>query len=181
MDKRFLFSSFLLLLTALGQVVAQSKEAGPIIKEYGKVWKVENLDFATDTTKEFKVVFDIMNSPDSLNELNKSIETAARFLNMHAQSGVPAENLKVVLVVHNKATKDIITDDAYKKRYGVENPNAGLVKALMESGAEVILCGQSSLSRNFPISDTIDGVQLALSAMTALLQLQDSGYQLIKF
>jgi len=162
-------------------VNAQTKETGPVIKDYGKVWKIENQDFKVDLDKEYKVVFDIMNSPDSHAEVNKTIETAARFLNMHAQSGVPLKNMKVVLVVHNKASKDLITDIAYQKRYETDNPNTGLIKALMGSGTQVIFCGQSSLSRNFPKEDLIEGVQLALSAMTALIQLQDDGYQLIKF
>ena len=181
MNKRILLFGLGVFFLSLGAGLAQVKKAGPVIKNYGKVWKIEDPEYLTDTSKEFKVVFDIMNSPKDHAELNKTIETAARFLNMHAQSGVSEKNLKVVLVVHNRASKDIITDEAYKKRFGTSNPNAGLVKDLMDSGAEIIFCGQSSLSRNFPIGETIDGVQLALSAMTALIQLQNDGYQLIKF
>lgn len=176
----FQFNIILLFLVST-PLLAQNKEAGPVIENYGKVWKVENPDFTTDTTKKFKVVFDIMNSPDSHSEINKSIETAARFLNMHAQSGITADSLKVVLVVHNKASKDIITNAAYQDRYGLSNPNAGMVQELLDAGVDIIFCGQSSLSRDIPISDTIKGVELALSAMTALIQLQDDGYQLIKF
>jgi len=161
--------------------VGQEKKAGPIINQYGKVWEITNPEYEVRTHAEFKVVFDIMLSPDNLSQLNASIETAARFLNMHAQSGVAKENMKVALVVHHKASKDIITNGAYKKRYGVDNPNAAMVSQLMEQGVEFIFCGQSSLSRNFPIEDTIKGVQLSLSAMTALVQLQNEGYRLIKF
>lgn len=160
---------------------AQSKKAGPIIKDYGKVWKIENTDYNTPKDMEYKVVFDIMDSPKDPSELNKSIETAARFLNMHAQSGVPPENMKVALVVHNKASKDIITDSAYKERYGIDNPNAKMVSQLLDAGVDFVFCGQSSVSRNFPIEETIEGVQLSLSAMTALIQLQNQGYRLIKF
>ena len=88
---------------------------------------------------------------------------------------------KVALVVHSKASKDIITNEAYAKRYDTKNPNAEMVQQLMDAGAEFIFCGQSSLSRDLPISETIPGVQLSLSAMTALIQLQDDGYSLIKF
>ncbi|MEX0290947.1 MAG: DsrE family protein [Flavobacteriaceae bacterium] len=181
MQKRLLLISFTLALLCSPKATSQTKEAGPIIKEYGKVWKIKNPDYPTDTSKEYKVVFDIMNSPESHAAINTSIETAARFLNMHAQAGVPKEQLKVVLVVHNKASKDIITNDAYKKRYGTANPNEEMITSLIDEGVEIVFCGQSSLSRNFPIEDTLDGVQLALSAMTALIQLQNEGYQLIKF
>lgn len=160
---------------------AQDKMPGPVIKNFGAVWEIPNVDFATDKTMEFKVVFDIMNSADSLHQLNKSIETAARFLNMHVREGVQREQLHVALVVHNKATKDIITDKAYQQRFGMDNPNSELVKELLNENVKIILCGQSSYSRDYPIEDTIDGVQMALSAMTAILQLEEKGYKLIKF
>ncbi len=122
-----------------------------------------------------------MNSPESHESVNASIETAARFLNMHAQSGIPAKNLKVALVVHNKASKDVISNEAYQKKYGTNNPNQELIKALIDVGGQIIFCGQSSVSRGFPREDLIEGVQLSLSAMTALIQLQDENYKLIKF
>lgn len=181
MQKGILYLGLLLLFLAPVKLYSQTKEPGPILKNYGKVWKIENPTYKTDVSKEFRVVFDIMNSPKSHSEMNKSIETAARFLNMHAQSGVPKEHLKVVLVVHNKASKDIINNAAYQRRFSANNPNEGLVRELVAAGVRIVFCGQSSLSRNYPIEETIKGVELGLSAMTALIQLQDDGYQLIKF
>lgn len=173
-----LLISFILLFSVMH---GQSKESGPIIESFGKVWKVNNPDFKIDTSKTYKAVFDIMKSPEDVTQLNASIETAARFLNMHAQSGVPLEQLKVALVIHNQASKDVITSNAYRKRFGSENPNEKLLEELMANGAQIIFCGQSSYSRDFPKADLINGVQLSLSAMTALIQLQDEKYRLIKF
>lgn len=158
----------------------QEKSTGPVIEDYGPVFKIENPDFKTDTSQEFKVVFDVMDSPDSHTEINKKLETAARFLNLHAQSGIPVEQLKAALIVHNVASKDITTDEAYQKRFGMPNPNSGLIQALLDAGVEVIYCGQSSMARNFPKEDLIPGVKIALSAMTANIQLQNQGYRPIK-
>jgi len=162
-------------------ITAQTKKAGPIITGFGEVWAIGNPDFELDKNKELKAVFDIMNSPKDHDQINTTIETAARFLNMHSQSGVPADQLKIALVVHNKASKDIITNEAYKKRYGTDNPNYKLVQALLNAGGQIIFCGQSSISRGFPKKELINGVQLSLSAMTALIQLQNEDYRLIKF
>jgi len=169
------------LIFCLSVSWSQSKKAGPIIVGFGEVWSIENPDYKTDTKSPLKVVFDIMNSPESPQELNKSIETAARFLNMHAQAGVAPANLKAVLVVHNKASKDITTNTAYQNRYGINNPNESLIKALLDAEVDIIFCGQSSAARGISKEDTIEGVQLGLSAMTALIQLQNEGYKLIKF
>ena len=180
MKKKYFFI-FLITLLFQATLIAQTKETGPVIKEYGKVWAIDNPDFKVDPNKEYKAVFDIMNSPENRESVNASIETAARFLNMHAQSGVPAKKLNVALVVHNQASKDVISNEAYQKKYGTKNPNQELIKALIDAGGQVIFCGQSSLSRGFPREDLIEGVQLSLSAMTALIQLQDENYRLIKF
>lgn len=180
MNKKY-FLSFLIALIFQSTLLAQTKQTGPLVKNYGKVWAIENPDFKVNPGKEYKAVFDIMNSPESHQSVNASIETAARFLNMHAQSGVPAKNLKIALVVHNKASKDVIDNAAYQKKYGTNNPNRELIKALIDAGGQIIFCGQSSVSRDFPREDLIEGVQLSLSAMTALIQLQDENYRLIKF
>ncbi len=171
----------LLTFTFCISLTAQTKKSGPIITDFGEVWEISEPDHEIDKNLEYKAVFDIMNSPDNHEKLNATIETAARFLNMHAQSGVPADQLKIALVVHNKASKDIITNEAYQKRYGTNNPNYDLVQALLDAGGQIIFCGQSSLSRGFPKEELIDGVQLSLSAMTALIQLQNEEYRLIKF
>lgn len=160
---------------------AQEKNAGPVIKEFGPVFKIENTDFGIDLNQDFKAVFDVMESPESHEMINPAIETAARFLNMHAQAGVPVNQLKVALVIHNKAAKDVISHAAYLRKFGTENPNVNLIQAIMDAGGQVIMCGQSSIARGFPKEEFIPGVQLSLSAMTALIQLQNKNYQLIKF
>jgi Uncharacterized conserved protein len=160
--------------------ISQEKTTGPVIADYGPVFKIENPDFKTDMTQEFKVVFDVMDSPESHTVLNQKLETAARFLNLHAQAGIPVTQLKVAVIVHNAASKDITHDEAYKARFGVANPNSGMVQALLDAGVEIIYCGQSSMARNFPKEDLIPGVKIALSAMTANIQLQNEGYRPIK-
>jgi intracellular sulfur oxidation DsrE/DsrF family protein len=162
-------------------MIAQEKKTGPIIMNYGKVWAIEDADHQPDPDKEYRVVFDIMDSPDDHDTLNTKIETAARFLNMHAQAGVPRENLKVALVVHNAASKDIISNSAYTAKYRSDNPNEGLVKELLAADVQIIFCGQSSVSRGYPKEDLLPGVKMALSAMTALIEYQEKEYQLIKF
>ena len=173
--------TFLVIVFSLQLLGAQVKEAGPVIAEYGKVWKIEEPDLILDTDREYKAVFDIMNSPDSHETVNPSIETVARFLNMHAQSGVPIDKLSAVVVIHNKASKDVMSNSAYNSRYGFDNPNYELIRSLNAAGVEIVFCGQSSLSRDIPKSNIMDEVRIALSAMTVLIHYQDNGYRLIKF
>jgi intracellular sulfur oxidation DsrE/DsrF family protein len=159
---------------------SQIKASGPVIQGFGEVYQVMDPDFKLDLSKDLKVVFDVSSTADSIGGLNKSLETAARFLNMHAQTGVPKERLKVAVVVHNQATKDVISDAVYRKKYGMDNPNSTMLTALMDTNVQIILCGQSSAARGFPKKDLVPGVQISLSAMTALLQLDGEGYTILK-
>jgi intracellular sulfur oxidation DsrE/DsrF family protein len=70
-----------------------------------------------------------------------------------------------------------LTDEGHQQRYGVPNPNRELVEQLMEANVEVIMCGQSSKTRDLPKEELIPGVKIALSAMTANIQLQNQGYR----
>jgi intracellular sulfur oxidation DsrE/DsrF family protein len=166
-----------------GFITAQEGERtmGPVIKDYGPTFKIDNPDFKTDPNKEYKVVFDIHNSPEDPSAVNPMINTLARFLNMHAGAGVPLKNLKVVGVIHNKASKDAMNNEAYREKFGVDNPNIPLMEALEKAGAEFYMCGQSIYARGVDPERMAGPVKTALSAMTVFLSLQSEGYTLIRF
>ncbi len=170
----------LMCLFCCRQLQAQ-RSAGPIITLFGAVHKVENPDLVVDTSQTYKVVFDIAKSPDDPGQVNPQLNTLARFLNMHAQAGVPAENLKVACAIHNMASKDALSHAAYQKRYGMNNPNLALLEALQEAGAEIYICGQSIHSRKIDRAELATPVKVALSAMTVLITKQNQGYRLIAF
>lgn len=179
-------SIFLLSCVLLGgSVPAWAQKAprsqGPLVKDYGEVFAIESPDFSTPKDKPYRVLFDIYASPEDPASLNPQINTLARFLNMHAQAGVPPENLHVACVFHNLATKDVMNSEAYEEKYGVPNPNEPLLEALEAAGANIYLCGQSMHARGLERERLAKPVKVALSAMTVILALQSEGYQLIKF
>lgn len=176
---RILLLLFLCVLTNL--LLGQERVNGPVIQHFGQVFSVPNTDFPTDPNVQYKVVFDIATGEKDPAQLNKWINTLARFLNMHAQAGVPAENLHVACVIHGTATRDVLVSAEYRKRHGVDNPNEPLLEALAAAGARMYLCGQSAFARDIPLDKKTDAVKVALSAMTVLIRLQDEGYRLIRF
>ena len=84
----------------------------------------------------FKAVFDVAKAPEDPSKRNPYIETAARFLNMHVNAGVPVENLKVRMAMHGQASYGLLKNEFYKEKYGVDNPNIGLLEALDKAGVE---------------------------------------------
>lgn len=154
----------------------QRTQAGPIIHSAGAVFGVSP-DMATPIDRDYRVAFEIAGPASSPDRMNASINTVARFLNMHAQAGVPTERLSGAIVAHGAASFELLDNEAYRARFGVDNPNAELLKELIASGQPVVLCGQSAASRGVPTDGLIPGVQVALSAMTAFMLLQDEGYR----
>lgn len=172
----------LLFLASTITLFAQNTSTkGPVITKYGSVYDVDTIDFKTDTVSILKVVFDVDRTYENLSGPNPLIETAARFLNLHVRNGFTKENLHVALVIHGNASGDILSNKKYKEKFQKQNPNASLIKALDKAGVKIILCGQTAAHRNILKSDALPEVQWALSAMTALIQLQNNNYRLIKF
>lgn len=167
---------FALLALASSASAQQRTSAGPIIESAGAVFSVDP-DIAVDKNQYYKVAFEIATPASSPEAMNQTINTVARFLNMHAQAGVAEDHLRGAIVAHGGASFELLDDAAYRARHGVDNPNAQLIRELLDAGQPVILCGQSAASRGIAKADLIPGVQVALSAMTAFLMLQERGYR----
>lgn len=171
---------FCLLSTSLIQA-QNNRVKGKIIKGFGETFEVESIDIKTDTSVTHKVIFDVSQSSENKSVINKYIITAARFLNMHANEGMKKEQLKVAMTIHGGAWQDVLNNEAYKEKFGVDNPNLELINALTEAGADIIICGQTASFRGITKENANPNVKFALSAMTALLQYQNNGYTFIKF
>ncbi|MCV6629779.1 MAG: DsrE family protein [Flavobacteriaceae bacterium] len=173
-------ATLILGLIMIKPILAQ-KSDGPMVKGYGAVHDIPNQDFRLDTGQSYKLVLEVGRGFEDKAKTNKLFETAARFLNMHARNGFSPNQLKVALVIHGTATKDVLQNQYYKELFGVNNPNAGLFEALDKVGVDIYLCGQSSISRGVPKEKALPQVKMALSAMSVLIQLQNEGYRAIYF
>jgi len=179
--KKFLFT-FCLFTLACFTIFAQNERVeGKIIKNFGETFNVENIDVKTNTSEEFKVIFDVSQSSANKNVINKYIVTAARFLNMHANEGMKQSQLKVAMTIHGAAWQDVLDNETYKEKYGVDNPNLELINELTEAGADIIICGQTASFRGLTKNNVNPNVKFALSAMTALIQYQKNDYIYIRF
>jgi len=152
---------------------------GPVISGFGKVTPVESdLPLARKTV--FKVVLDgsVAARPG---EANRTLDSAARFLNMHVAAGVPEKNIHIVVIVHGKAGYDLTNDAFYAVRNeGKANANAPLLAQLVAHGVLVYICGQSAAAFGIAKADLLPGVRMSLSAMTARAVFEQQGYVLVQ-
>ncbi len=154
-------------------------EPGPVISRYGPVYYVpdEPLDVPPDA--DWKIVFDVAGVPEELDAINHRIETVARFLNMHARAGVEPDRIDAAIILHGRATRAVLNEADFERRYGTSNPDRELLDALIRAGASIFVCGQSAAAYGFDPAELRGDAKLSLSAMTALVRLQSDGYALI--
>ena len=143
---------------------------GPVIEDFGPVVDV-NVTMPIPDDVSLRHSFDAARGATA-GEANRTLESAARFLNMHARAGVTADRIELAVVVHGTAIHDVS---------GEATGNAGLVATLLAHGVRIIVCGQSAASRGVAAEDLLPGVELALSAMTAHALLQQQGYTVNPF
>ncbi len=148
---------------------------GPVITEYGGVADVEGAAPIAPGAA-FKVVFDVSEAAEA-GAVSRRLESAARFLNMHVRAGAPRENIRLAIVVHGAAARDLTR----QPHEGEANANAGLIAALIANGVDIYLCGQTAAHYDIGQEDLLPGVRLSLSAMTVHALLQQGGYTLNPF
>ena len=166
----------LCLLCLVFSVHAQSDrfKPGTSLPEFGLIAEVPDAE-PLPKDSHFKVVFDVV-KPASQGGLNRSIESAARFINMHVAAGVPEENIQLAMVIHGKAVLDVSQPNSHQAG---DKTHQDLVKALQSKGVEFYVCGQSAAY--YGVTDLLPGVKMSLSAMTAHALLQQQGYTLNPF
>ena len=150
---------------------------GPVIHSAGAVFEIPSPEFETPADGPYRLAFEMARASDSPGDVNVLLDSVARYLNMHVRAAVPADRVTAAVVVHGTAGWEMLNHEAYRERHGVDNPNADLIRELVAAGVRVILCGQTAAARGIPRDRLLDEVEVALSAMTAFLVLQDQGFR----
>ncbi len=156
---------------------------GQTMPKFGKIAVVQ-VDQPVYRHHKFKITFDVDTQAEP-GTLNRNIVSAARFINMHTAAGVKEKNIKLAVIVHGTATKDMTRAEYYAAAQDGDdkkpNANAALIKTLIDHGVEFYVCGQSAAYYDVKNDDLLPGVKMALSAMTAHALLQQQGYTLNPF
>ena len=163
-----------LCLASAAHAGEEALVAGTLVPDYGKYAPREDARLPEGIV--MKVAFD-MSAAAPKGEISRDLEKVARFLNMHAASGIARENLSAAIVVHGGASADFLTAE----KLGHENPNAGIIAELVAAGTRIDLCGTTAAVRDIAQEDLLPGITISLSAMTSHALLQQQGYTLNPF
>lgn len=171
---------WILLCVCAWSAHAQTPQ-NPVIKSAGTI---SDIPFATvkgDPTMDYNIVIDIMLGAPKPDQVNSGLDNVARLLNLHAVAGVPANKMHVVLAVHNESANALMNNEAYQKKYDVDNPNLKLLEELHNAGVKITVCGQSLVKRAIDYKTLAPNVEVAISMLTTLTTYQLKGYAVLKF
>ncbi|MEL4455000.1 DsrE family protein [Lutimonas vermicola] len=179
--KYFLFIIVANISVTIGYSQKQKTKTGPVFEDFGAVFTIDNADLLLDEDKMYKVIFDVYTDEKKAGHMNSLINTVARFMNMHAQNGLHEDHMEIIVVLHGAATKNALSEKAFKKEFKTKHPNEALIEALTDKKVKIYVCGQSMKSKGYEAKDISEDVQISLSALTVLVKYQSEGYQLINF
>ena len=159
----------------------QDNKVNPIIKDFGSVYEIPDAVEKPDPKRNYKLLIDLVMGSSKADTINVGIEAACTLLNLHGVGGVPKEKIKMVMAVHNAAGYTVLNNEAYRARYKVDNPNLPMIKALLDAGVKIVVCGQTLKKRGIDPATLADGVGVATSALTTITTHQLKGYAMIKW
>jgi len=158
---------------------AQAFSAGPVIERFGPVVEMDENAFNLVPGTKYRLLFDAASGSKDTHALNQRLESAARFVNMHARAGIDPDDLQIEIVTHGGTTWDVLSNSAYRERFGRDNPNAALLEALGKAGVAIRQCGQSAAFNGIAPDELAPQVDMAVSAMTVVVRRQAEGWAIL--
>ncbi len=159
---------------------AGTKWVYPAIAKYGNVHPLPHAAVQPNKDHVYKALFDVTAAVKDPSKPEAGLAHVARAVNVFASAGVPLKNLKFVAIVHGPSTPSILNNEAYKKKYGVDNPNIPLIDALRKAGVHVDVCGQALADLGIAHSEVYKNVRIDLSALATTVIYGDMGYAYMK-
>ncbi len=177
MKRIALLSSLICLLS----ICTKAQTVNPVIKDYGGVYEVP---FAVDKLNpklSYKIAVEMGEKAESDTTIYKPIYDVARMYNLHVLGGIPQDKIHVVVVIYHTATWVTLNNEAYHKKYGVDNPNIKMIQQMADAGIAFFVCGQSVMKAKIKPEDINPNVKVTLSKTTKMTSLVKQGYINFKF
>lgn len=131
-----------------------------------------------DPNIDYKIMFELTgNNPDStIKEINYGLAEVARVINLHVAAGIPVKRIIPVIVVHAGALHALKTNEAFRKKYKIDNPSIKLIDDLKKIGTKFIVCGQAMTFIDVKKEELLPDMKISLTAQTVISNYQLKGY-----
>lgn len=180
--------SALLSVVTLGLAVAATANAGqsasfwsyPAIRGYGPEHVWPGVVERPQADKHYKALFDLTQGKAAAAKVNPGLDHVARTVNIFAAAGVPVQNLRFDVIIHGPATPLVLSAAAYQAKFGHPNPNLAVIAALRKAGVKIMVCGNALADMHLTPGEVNPQIEVALSALSTVIILQNQGYALVR-
>jgi intracellular sulfur oxidation DsrE/DsrF family protein len=148
----------------------------PLISGYGGVHPGANLPIRPEPGIEYKIIVDVVHPNPDPAKLSNSLDRLARLVNLMSYAGVSPEHVHIVAVLDEGAGLLALTNESYRSRFKVDNPNLMLLHQLKLHGVELMICSQAMAGNKLVERDFISDATVTLSALSDFVVFGQRGY-----
>ena len=134
---------------------------------------------AIDPKHAYKAIVDGLNAAATPTEILPALGRASLIVNALTVGHVPATNRKIVVVFHGPSVDGLLRNEEYRKKFGVDNPNAKVVEQLIAAGVELFVCGQHMANHKLGMDAIVPGIKMSTAASLVLISYQNQGYAML--
>ena len=178
MNPKFVAAAALVAGVMLGgAAVVWTQGSTPLpVASVGAATDIPGAHELPDPNMDYKVVFSVATAAKNAEDVNPTLQAMARYVNTLAKNGVPASHRHIAAVFHQGGGEIVMKNDAYKSRFGRDNPNVALIHELKKAGVDLRVCGQGLLGGTIDRAQVLPDIQVDLWAMTTMVNLPMRGY-----
>jgi intracellular sulfur oxidation DsrE/DsrF family protein len=158
-----------------------SSPKAPVVPETDGYILIPDAALRPEKNHVYKAIFDATTFPADAKQLVPAINNAGSELNAFAVEDIPKTNRKLAIVFHGAAIDGILNDAHYMIKYGIHNPNLGVISQLRTEGVELYVCGQNLAALKIDSKTLTPDVTVASDALIVLMKYQNDGYALLSF
>ena len=173
------FASVVLLISASASAAEYPAAKAPAVPAGTGYVDVPGAAVAIDAKHPYKVIVDGINAAASPSGILPALGRASLVVNALTVAHVPAANQKVVVVFHGPSVDGLLRNEAYRKQFGVDNPNLKVVEQLVAAGVELYVCAQHMANHKLGMDQLTPGIKLATAASIVLIAYQNEGYAVV--
>jgi intracellular sulfur oxidation DsrE/DsrF family protein len=152
----------------------------PLVRGYGGVRPRPDLPASLSSGTEYRILVDVVHGDSNHAQVTSSLVRLARLVNLMAYAGVPRDHVHIAAVIEDMAGYAVLTNEAYRKQFNVDNPNLTLLHELKSSGVELMVCAQALAENSWPDTDVSPDVTVTLSALTDFVVYGQRGYSYLQ-
>lgn len=155
-----------------------ARTEGPIAGAPGYV-QIPNAAVPRDVTHDYKALFQASKAPaDKAKPLGVLLGVGGQ-MNALLQAKVPANKIHFAMIFFGPAADAILTNEAYRAKHGVDNPNLPLLNELVRAGLKIYVCGQYMAATDLPRTALYPAVEVAEGAGLVKIRFANDGYAVL--